>query len=38
MITFVVSGKRGPMSLTLSGCLGGSGVWYEWPWNWFPPQ
>ena len=38
MITSTVSGKGGPMLLTLRGRLGGSGVWYKWPWNWFPLQ
>ena len=35
MITLVVSGIGGPMLLLLSGCLVGSGVWWEWHWNWF---
>ena len=29
MITLVVSGRGGPMLLSLSGCLVGSGMWYR---------
>ena len=38
MITSMVSAMRGLISLVVSGCLGGSGAWWEWPWNWFPFQ
>ena len=36
MITFMVSAMGGPMSLIVSGWLGGNGTRREWPWNWFP--
>ena len=36
MINLVVSGEGGPMLLLLSGCLVGSGVRWEWHWNWLP--
>ena len=38
MITSMVSAMGGPISLIVSGWLGGSGTWLEWPWNWFPLQ
>ena len=38
MITFMVSAMGGPMSLIVSGWLGGNGTRREWPWNWFPLQ
>ena len=38
MITSMVSAMGGPISLIVSGWLGGSGMWLEWPWNWFPLQ
>ena len=36
MITSMVSAMGGPISLIVSGCLGGSRVWREWLWKWFP--
>ena len=38
MITFMVSGKGGPMLLSLSGYLVRSGRQQEWHWNQFPHQ
>ena len=38
MITSMVSAMRGLISLVVSGCLGGSGAWWVWQWNWFPFQ
>ena len=31
MITSIASAMGGPMSLIVSGWLGGSGTWREWP-------
>ena len=31
MITSMASAMGGPMSLIVSGWLGGSGTWREWP-------
>ena len=38
MITCIVNAMGGLMSLIVSGCLGGNGVWWEWLWKWFPLQ
>ena len=36
MITAIVSAIGGPISLVISGWLGGSGMWWKWPWNLVP--
>ena len=33
MITAIVSAIKGPISLVVSGWLGGSGMWWKWPRN-----
>ena len=36
MITAIVIAVRGPISLVVSGWLGGNGMWWKWPWNLVP--
>ena len=38
MITAIVSTIGGPMSLVVSGWLGGGGMWRMWLWNLVPTQ